>query len=32
MSSRFSWVGIGLARGKIGSQLVTVWVAHVGAR
>jgi uncharacterized protein YkwD len=32
MSSRYRWVGIGLARGKIGSQPVTVWVAHVGAR
>jgi hypothetical protein len=25
-------VGMGIARGKIGSRLVTVWVAHVGAR
>jgi uncharacterized protein YkwD len=32
LSSSFRWVGMGLARGKIGSRLVTVWVAHVGAR
>jgi uncharacterized protein YkwD len=32
LSSRFRWVGMGLARGRIGSRLVTVWVAHVGAR
>jgi hypothetical protein len=32
MSSRFRWVGMGLARGRIGSRMVTVWVAHVGAR
>jgi uncharacterized protein YkwD len=32
MSSAYRWVGMGVARGKIGSRLVTVWVAHVGAR
>jgi uncharacterized protein YkwD len=32
MSSAYRWVGMGIARGKIGSRLVTVWVAHVGAR
>jgi uncharacterized protein YkwD len=32
LSSRFRWVGMGLARGRIGSRPVTVWVAHVGAR
>jgi uncharacterized protein YkwD len=32
LSSRFRWVGMGIARGRIGSRLVTVWVAHVGAR
>ena len=32
MSSAFRWVGMGVARGKIGSRFVTVWVAHVGAR
>ena len=32
MSSAYRWVGMGIARGKIGSKLVTVWVAHVGAR
>jgi uncharacterized protein YkwD len=32
LSRSFRWVGMGLARGKIGGQLVTVWVAHVGAR
>jgi uncharacterized protein YkwD len=32
MSSRYRWVGMGLARGRIGSQTVTTWVAHVGSR
>jgi uncharacterized protein YkwD len=32
MSSRFGWIGMGIARGRIGSELVTVWVAQVGAR
>jgi uncharacterized protein YkwD len=32
LSSRFRWVGMGLARGNSGSGPVTVWVAHVGAR
>ena len=32
MSRSYRWVGMGIARGKIGSRLVTVWVAHVGAR
>ena len=32
MSSAYRWVGMGIARGKLGSRLVTVWVAHVGAR
>jgi uncharacterized protein YkwD len=32
LSSRFRWVGMGLDRGRIGSRVVTVWVAHVGAR
>jgi uncharacterized protein YkwD len=32
MSSAYRWVGMGIARGKIGSRLVTVWVAHVGRR
>jgi uncharacterized protein YkwD len=32
MSRAYRWVGMGIARGKIGSRLVTVWVAHVGAR
>lgn len=32
MSRAYRWVGMGVARGKIGSRLVTVWVAHVGAR
>jgi uncharacterized protein YkwD len=32
MSGAYRWVGMGIARGKIGSRLVTVWVAHVGAR
>jgi uncharacterized protein YkwD len=32
LSGAYGWVGMGVARGKIGSRLVTVWVAHVGAR
>jgi len=32
LSGNYRWVGMGIARGKIGSRLVTVWVAHVGAR
>lgn len=32
LSGAYRWVGMGIARGKIGSRLVTVWVAHVGAR
>jgi uncharacterized protein YkwD len=30
LSSRFRWVGMGLARGKLGSRMATTWVAHVG--
>jgi uncharacterized protein YkwD len=32
LSGSYRWVGMGIARGKIGSRLVTVWVAHVGSR
>jgi len=32
LSSSYRWVGMGIARGRIGSRAVTVWVAHVGAR
>jgi uncharacterized protein YkwD len=32
LSGSYRYVGMGVARGRIGSQLVTVWVAHVGAR
>ena len=32
LSSSYRWVGMGIAHGRIGSKLVTVWVAHVGAR
>ena len=32
LSPSFHWVGIGLARGRLGSRVVTAWVAHVGAR
>jgi uncharacterized protein YkwD len=31
LSSSYRWIGVGIARGRIGSRLVTVWVAHVGA-
>ena len=32
LSAAYRYVGMGVARGRIGSNLVTVWVAHVGAR
>ena len=32
LSSRFHWVGMGLARGRLGSRVATTWVAHVGDR
>ena len=32
LSPSFHWVGIGLARGRLGSRMVTAWVAHVGTR
>jgi len=31
LSSRFRWVGMGLARGRLGSRATTTWVAHVGS-
>jgi uncharacterized protein YkwD len=32
LSRSFRWVGMGLARGRLGRRAVTAWVAHVGAR
>ena len=32
LSPGFRWVGMGLARGRLGSSAVTTWVAHVGSR
>jgi uncharacterized protein YkwD len=32
LSPSFRWVGMGLARGRLGSSVVTTWVAHVGSR
>jgi uncharacterized protein YkwD len=32
LSPRFRWVGMGLARGRLGGSVATTWVAHVGAR
>jgi uncharacterized protein YkwD len=32
LSAAYRWVGMGIARGKIGARVVTVWVAHVGRR
>jgi uncharacterized protein YkwD len=32
LSPTFRWVGMGLARGKLGSRFATMWVAHVGGR
>jgi uncharacterized protein YkwD len=31
LSRRFRFVGMGLAGGRLGSQVVTTWVAHFGA-
>jgi uncharacterized protein YkwD len=32
LSPGFRWVGMGLARGRLGSSVVTTWVAHVASR
>jgi uncharacterized protein YkwD len=32
LSPSFRWVGMGLARGRLGGRVATVWVAHVGSR
>jgi uncharacterized protein YkwD len=32
LSRSFRWIGMGIARGRLGSRVVTAWVAHVGAR
>jgi uncharacterized protein YkwD len=32
LSPGFRWVGMGLARGRLGGRVATVWVAHVGSR
>jgi uncharacterized protein YkwD len=32
LSPAFRWVGMGLARGRLGSRVATTWVAHVGSR
>jgi uncharacterized protein YkwD len=32
LSPGFRWVGMGLARGRLGSSVATTWVAHVGSR
>jgi uncharacterized protein YkwD len=32
MSSAFRMVGMGMERGRMGSRLVTMWVAHLGHR
>jgi len=31
LSSRFRYVGAGLARGRFGSSMATIWVVHFGA-
>ena len=31
LASNFRFVGMGIARGRLGSRSVTVWVAHLGA-
>jgi uncharacterized protein YkwD len=32
LSARFRRVGMGMARGRLGSTVATTWVAHVGSR
>jgi uncharacterized protein YkwD len=32
MSSRFTWIGVGAVRGRMGSRRAVTWVAHVGKR
>jgi uncharacterized protein YkwD len=32
LSPGFRWVGMGVARGRLGSMIATTWVAHVGSR
>jgi uncharacterized protein YkwD len=32
LSPQFHWVGMGLAKGKLGSRVATTWVARVGSR
>jgi uncharacterized protein YkwD len=32
LSPGFRWVGMGLARGRLGGRVATTWVAHVGTR
>jgi uncharacterized protein YkwD len=32
LSPAFRWVGMGLARGRLGGAVATTWVAHVGSR
>jgi uncharacterized protein YkwD len=32
LSPGFRWVGMGLARGRLGGRAATMWVAHVGSR
>jgi uncharacterized protein YkwD len=32
LSPGFRWVGMGLARGRLGSSVATTWVAHLGSR
>jgi uncharacterized protein YkwD len=32
LSATYRYVGMGIAHGRLGSRMVTVWVAHVGAR
>lgn len=32
LSPHFHWVGMGLAKGRLGSRVATTWVAHVGSK
>jgi uncharacterized protein YkwD len=32
LSGRFTWIGVGAVRGRMGSHRAVTWVAHVGKR
>jgi uncharacterized protein YkwD len=32
LSRRFTWIGVGYARGRMGRSRASTWVAHFGKR